>query len=599
MTLRHAIESANSNPGSDTINFDPSVFPAGSPAVINLADPLPALVGSGGGVLMDGTNAGVIVDGSSLDEGEGGLVVTSGGSAVGNVTFRQITLRNFPGSGIDICGGSLPGCDENVGTVMLDGVKSTDNGQFGLQILGDAIGSVDARNCELTGNFYGAYFKSDGDTNDVTFMNCRADSNRNSGVYLESLGSIIDASIVDTSVSNNGQLGSYFDSVDETIRPVIDNVDAIDNETLGIGFSSAQPLSDLTFVDSTVEGNGGAGNGVGSEVLAYQIDGATVTGNSFSNNDASNRVGGVGFQIYSQFQKPTAMTISNNIVNGNVGRGISIITDTPGTPDRGPSTISDNVISGNAWDGIYVLNSTRITISHNRIFDNDGIGINLAGGEGDDESSENSVTPNDPGDADEGSNDLLNWPVFTGANGSAVQGTACSNCTVELFVADGDPTNYGEGQTFIGEDTISGGSFSIPVCGVSQGGKVTATATDSSGNTSEFSLNFSLPFDTGACPGQKTWGNSDCSADGIRSRDAQAVGKFVLQGTPLTQTEPCPDVGSTVTVDGVERTWGNWDCSADGIRSRDAQASGKFVLQGTPLTQTEPCPDVGAAVQVS
>jgi len=97
---------------------------------------------------------------------------------------------------------------------------------------------------------------------------------------------------------------------------------------------------------------------------------------------------------------------------------------------------------------------------------------------------------------------------------------------------------------------------------------------------------------------QRIWGNSDCSADGIRSRDAQAVGKFVLQGTPLTQTEECPDVGSSVTVNGTQRVWGNWDCSLDGVRSRDAQATGKFVLQGTPLTQTAPCPGIGSLVTV-
>jgi hypothetical protein len=96
-----------------------------------------------------------------------------------------------------------------------------------------------------------------------------------------------------------------------------------------------------------------------------------------------------------------------------------------------------------------------------------------------------------------------------------------------------------------------------------------------------------------------TWGNTDCSADGIRSRDGQATGKFVLSGTPLSQTEPCPNVGDTVTVDGQQRTWGNWDCSADGVRSRDGQATGKFVLSGTPLSQTEPCPDIGSSVTVS
>jgi hypothetical protein len=97
----------------------------------------------------------------------------------------------------------------------------------------------------------------------------------------------------------------------------------------------------------------------------------------------------------------------------------------------------------------------------------------------------------------------------------------------------------------------------------------------------------------------RIWGNSDCSVDGVTSRDSQAVLKNVLQKTPLSQDPGCPAVGDPVTVGGIARTWGNWDCSADGVSSRDSQAVLKKVLQKTPLSQDPGCPAVGDPVTVS
>jgi hypothetical protein len=97
----------------------------------------------------------------------------------------------------------------------------------------------------------------------------------------------------------------------------------------------------------------------------------------------------------------------------------------------------------------------------------------------------------------------------------------------------------------------------------------------------------------------RIWGNGDCSADGVTSRDSQADLKFVLQKTPLSQDQGCPAVGASVMVGGVAQTWGNWDCSADGVTSRDSQADLKFVLQKTPLSQEQGCPAIGDSVTVS
>jgi hypothetical protein len=95
----------------------------------------------------------------------------------------------------------------------------------------------------------------------------------------------------------------------------------------------------------------------------------------------------------------------------------------------------------------------------------------------------------------------------------------------------------------------------------------------------------------------RIWGDVDCTGL-ILPRDAQAILKNVQTQAALSQTEPCPDVGSTVTVDGTSRIWGDVDCTGL-ILPRDAQAILKNVQTQAALSQTEPCPDVGSTVQVS
>jgi hypothetical protein len=76
-------------------------------------------------------------------------------------------------------------------------------------------------------------------------------------------------------------------------------------------------------------------------------------------------------------------------------------------------------------------------------------------------------------------------------------GSACANCTIEVFIADTtaldapQPANVaGEGKTFVGAGlTDASGNFAVLVRNVLVGQLVTATTTDPSGNTSQFSRN--------------------------------------------------------------------------------------------------------------
>jgi hypothetical protein len=96
---------------------------------------------------------------------------------------------------------------------------------------------------------------------------------------------------------------------------------------------------------------------------------------------------------------------------------------------------------------------------------------------------------------------------------------------------------------------------------------------------------------------QRLFGDVDCDGQ-ISTRDNQALLRNVLQQNPLSQTEPCPDIASNVTVDGTARVFGDLDCDGD-VTTRDNQAELRKVLQQNPLSQTEPCPDLGTSVSVA
>ncbi|MGD8998258.1 MAG: glycoside hydrolase family 127 protein, partial [Anaerolineae bacterium] len=124
----------------------------------------------------------------------------------------------------------------------------------------------------------------------------------------------------------------------------------------------------------------------------------------------------------------------------------------------------------NGGAGIEVRNqeTLRNTITQNSIHDNDGRGIDLL----------------------DGGNSELAAPLVTDLDLDAgtVTGTACSNCTVEIFC-----DSCSEGEVYEGRTTANGGgAFTFSKGASFVGPHLTATATDGDGNTSEFSTDESF-----------------------------------------------------------------------------------------------------------
>lgn len=202
----------------------------------------------------------------------------------------------------------------------------------------------------------------------------------------------------------------------------------------------------------------------------------------------------------------------------NLGNQIGICLDAcTGTKLGGTEAGAANTIAFSRLDGIVIVDDllNPITVQANSIRANSirqsgGLGINLVPFvEGWilepppwSDWQAPVVTPNDLGDADLGPNGLQNYPVITSASAligktkieGTLNSTALTSFTLDFYAnTAGDPSGYGEGETYLGAATVmtdASGHASISVIvptATTSGQIITATATDPDGNTSEFS----------------------------------------------------------------------------------------------------------------
>ena len=269
-----------------------------------------------------------------------------------------------------------------------------------------------------------------------------------------------------------------------------------------------------------------SGNVVEGNYIGISPDGAHVVGSAFAgviifSGATNNIIGGTaagagnvisGFWGYGLYISDAGT--AGNVVQGNIigadptgtnalGNGYANILVQLGATNNvigGTGAGAGNVIAFSGGAGVYLLNTNTVNnaIRGNCIFSNGGLGIDLAAGN----DVYPGVTANDPGDADLGPNDLQNFPVVTNAFGYAastivlgrLNSTANRNFSIDVYrnVA-ADPSGYGEGQFYAGSvSVITDGSgnalFAFTnAAGNYAGQYFTATATASSGDTSEFS----------------------------------------------------------------------------------------------------------------
>jgi hypothetical protein len=157
-------------------------------------------------------------------------------------------------------------------------------------------------------------------------------------------------------------------------------------------------------------------------------------------------------------------------------------------------------------------------------------------------------TANDPGDIDAGANGLQNFPVLTSAKktstGTTIVGTLGSATSKTYQVQFFSNPSGNEGKTFLGQKSVttnSSGNVSFTFTtskAISAGQTITATATDSAGNTSEFSAPKTVALASGSALSPET---TKISGPSGVTRNPTAHFKF---------TSPDPDATFECSLDG-------------------------------------------------
>jgi hypothetical protein len=389
------------------------------------------------------------IDGVIINNGATANTIGGGASGAGNVisanTSAGIQIAD-PNTSNNEVQGNLIGTDIT-GTIALG------NGTLGVLL-----------NNKATGNRIG----DDGDGVDDSTERNIISGNTNEGVFIQDAGtnsSIVSGNYIGTDITGTVALGNG--STNQRAGVVI--LGGAQSNIIGIKSGDAAPADDANVISA----NGGDG--------VYISDSGTN-----SNTVAGNFIG-------------TDRTGTQNL--GNTNNGVWIRNGAQGTTVGGATSNLGNVIAFNGQAGVAVTDnsSTGNTIRLNSIFSDGGLGIDLG----------SSGVQSNHGGTTTGPNKLQNYPLITTATagtttsvGGTLNAVASSTYTLDFYASPApDITYYGPGKTYLGSLTVTTGSngnatFSGTLSGSTSTGQwITATATDGSGNTSEFSgarqLNFS------------------------------------------------------------------------------------------------------------
>ncbi|HEY0099821.1 MAG TPA: carboxypeptidase regulatory-like domain-containing protein, partial [Pyrinomonadaceae bacterium] len=381
------------------------------------------------------------------------------------------------GAGNNLVQGNLIGTDKT-------GAAALGNGQVGVSISGfngNVIGGTTAaaRNV-ISGNHTGLQIFTGANAVQGNYIGTDASGtvdlgNSGVGLFMQGGASNLIGGLTPTPgqapgniISGNGSAGIDINGNESPGHTIQGNLIGVD-----VGGASALPNNG----DGISIRNSGGGNLVGDANAAGRNVVSANAGHGISlnnnNNSLRNNYVGVGSDGAAAL--------------GNTQNGVLI-------NSRDDNALASNRIAFNGQDGIAVnffsLAGVNNSFLSNSIFSNTGLGIDLGN---------NGLTANDAGDADAGANNLQNFPVVSSAlfsNGAAtasgtLNSTANTTFTLEFF-SNAACDNNGEGQTLAGTTSVTtdaGGNatFSLVLSNALVAGQfVTATATDPTGNTSEF-----------------------------------------------------------------------------------------------------------------
>jgi CSLREA domain-containing protein len=408
-TLRAAILAAVATPGRDTIRFDPTVFPLGSPAEINVVVPLPAIADPAG-TIVDGTGAGVLIGqqltGGGMERIDGLVFASAPGVPLAGVAVLQVSVVGFPGAGILICGGVPPDCEDDVTGPVVQGVVASGNEQSGVEIHGRNVGKAQVTDAVATHNGNdGILVDASQSVAGTRVERCAANENARTGIAIGELADTVSDTAIRDSIATHDTNGIAVAALSGVAKTKITNVAGINNSTRGIAIESLGALSATSIANSVGSGNETA---AGIEIAGNVVSGATL-------QDVAANENRTGIVLDGQ-TAVTGAKITSAAAVGNQFDGIALREHVTGAKITRASVVGNNV-------GLRVIGSGA-TLKQVRASENAEDGIRLDGPGGGNRVEKCAGTANQgPGIA-----------IRSGSTGNTVQGNvALGNDAVDVL----------------------------------------------------------------------------------------------------------------------------------------------------------------------
>ena len=524
-SLRNALEHLQQN---TAITFDPTVFSPKNPATITLESALPEIEADY--LTLDASNAGVILDGSHLSEGNGLTVRAS------HCTVMGLQIVNFPGNGIQGDGNwNQFGGSRAIGTGLLgQGNLLSGNGNCGIvtggwytNILGNFVGT-DVTGTQPYPNFNGIFVSDWGFY--ITIGSTNPDESNiasgNTWINMDTwgdhthiIGNIIGLDITgkkavrtDTDCNLTIESGAMNTVAGGTTA---EERNIISGAQIGVVFSDTNSYQNAVignYIGTDITGMKAIGNRSGGGIWAcshHRIGGnAEGEGNLISGNEnAATGLGGYGCS--------DNFILGNRIgvdINGNPlpnGTGIDVNTGqrhgTIGgyTEAEGNLVVGGSIsmrITGHGIKGCYIAGNSVINpgnlmiyledgasdcfIQNNTFGPNNGNAVRVDYGTGNIIRS-NTFISDKPWELIlllEGGNTELSAPVVSSAAGTSISGTTCAFGRVEVYLyAKSGIVSLGFAQA------DGNGVFDFTSKESLSGKQVILMVTDTLNNTSAFS----------------------------------------------------------------------------------------------------------------
>jgi hypothetical protein len=507
---------------------------AGTAALGNGQDGIAVTNGVTGVAIIGGTVAAArnVISGNGLS----GIAIVA---ASGMFILMNYIGTNAAGSaaipnaerGVDIFGGSTGNEVGQVGTgnvisgngwegVGISGVGTSNNAVFGNYIGTNATGLAAIPNSLAGVNIFGgATFNNIGQT---TYQSGNVISgNGTDGIQISGAGTSgngVQNDFVGTNASGTVALPNGNDGVqifggatNNTIGNVPGNV-LSGNQNYGLVISGSGTSGNLAWDNligpaadgrSLLTGRSPTGSGVGLFAGASNNTiGATAPNLTIGNVISGNSMLGIlisGAGTSNNFLSANGIgtAMDHQTAIGNGGPGVEIANGATGNILEHSFDGVSNAIANNGGPGVAIINQGTVnnTIRQNAIYNNNGLGIDLG---------YDSVTPDHGNTVGVGPNNLQNYPMITSVTPGttttltlAFESLPNSTYTLDFYSSTApNSSGYGDAKSYLGAILVTtdangylnpATTYTLPVATTS-GQWITATATDQSGNTSEFSF---------------------------------------------------------------------------------------------------------------